>query len=255
MALREWRSWSSSRRVYSCYTTATRTPRVPAAAAAAATQQKKSAIVLWPCHIQRRVENKETDWERESRSLLPPPPLYFLAAVNFHSVLLLFLPHAGRCAPLVCCCCCCCLFGVGWLISVGFSSFFRCLRWGKILLRDYQFTWHSPFVLCVPPEPSFFFHSTPWVSPHHADIIFFRLFFFFFAFLVFFFFVFYLTQDLNLLPAVRERETKRNFRLLVYDVNKGREIIMAVRRNTIIFSSQGFRFYLLVLSASPSRCV
>lgn len=121
----------------------------------------------------RRVENKETDWERESRSLLPPPPLYFLAAVNFHSVLLLFLPHAGRCAPLVCCCCCCCLFGVGWLISVGFSSFFRCLRWGKILLRDYQFTWHSPFVLCVPPQPSFFFHSTPWVSPHHADIIFF----------------------------------------------------------------------------------
>lgn len=175
VALREWRSWSSSRRVYSCYTTATRTPRAPAAAAAAS-QQKKSAIVLWPCHIhvgwkiKRRTERER---ERESRSLLPPPPLYFLAAVNFHSVLLLFLPHAGRCAPLVCCCCCCCLFGVGWLISVGFSSFFRCLRWGKILLRDYQFTWHSPFVLCVPPQPSFFFHSTPWVSPHHADIIFF----------------------------------------------------------------------------------
>jgi hypothetical protein len=128
------------------------------------------------------------------------------------------------------------------LISVGFSSFFQCLRWGKILLRDYQFTWHSPFVLCVPPPPQtlllFPLHSLG-LSPSRWHYLLFDssssspswLFF------IFVFFVFYLTQDLNLLPAVRERkrERERNFRLLVYDVNKGREIIMAVRRNTIIY--------------------
>jgi hypothetical protein len=108
-------------------------------------------------------------------------------------------------------------------------------------LRDYQFTWHSPFVLCVcvlSPIPYVFFsfHSTPWV-PITLTLSFFStlLLLLLLRLLGFVSFRFYLSRRTWIYYRPWERNWERNFQLLVYDVNKGREIIMAVRRNTIIY--------------------
>ena len=207
-----WRLWSPSRRVVVC----TPVPQLPWAPGA---KERKTFCGL--------VTDKSEEWKRrdpianDAAATTTTVPFAFLcfcflAALQFpydHFILSFSAGTFSRCS---CAAAVVVVFSalVGWF-RLGFSSSFFsvCLWWGgeEILLRDYQFTWHSPFVLCVcvlsPNSPIpyvLFFFPLHSLGAHHADIIF--LFdssssppswFRFVSFLS-------LTQDLNLLPAVRE---------------------------------------------------
>lgn len=99
-----------------------------------------------------------------------------------------------------------------WLVSF---FFFRCDGGKKVLLQ--RLSVHLTLDFCLVSPLLFPLHS---LSPHQTDII------FFFDSSSFFFRLSHAGPEF-ITGRERDRKKKTNFQLLVYDVNKGREIIMA----------------------------
>ncbi len=208
-----WRLWSSSRRVVVC------TPSVTTSMSA---RSKRAQNVLWPCHIQVGGMKETGPYCQRRRHHHRSICFFFVFFSRFTISIRSFLPFsfsAGTfsrrsCAVVVV------VFSalVGWFRLAFSSSFFSvCLWWGG---RDplARLSVHLTLAFClvclcpVPYPLRFFFVPLHSLGPHHADIIF--LFdsssssssppswFRFVSFLS-------LTQDLNLLPAVREKLRKK----------------------------------------------